>query len=63
MKNTQNIENWKMVVKTKEDDENEIIKYTYKIKKGVSKIQGALKVLKEMDYPKEIIYSILKWKE
>jgi DNA mismatch repair ATPase MutS len=63
MKNTQNIENWKMVVKTKEDDENEIINYTYKIKKGVSKIQGALKVLKEMDYPSEIIESIKKWKE
>lgn len=63
MKNTQNIENWKMVVKTKEEDENDIINYTYKIKKGVSKIQGALKVLKEMDYPKEIIESIVKWKE
>lgn len=62
MKNNRNIENLKMVVKTKEDDENDIIQYTYKIKKGVSKIQGALKVLKEMDYPKEIIDNILQWK-
>jgi len=29
--------------------------YTYKIKKGVSKIKGALKVLKDLDFPENII--------
>ena len=32
--------------------------YTYKMKKGISKIKGAIRVLKDMDYPKEIIDSI-----
>jgi hypothetical protein len=31
------------------------LKYTYKMKKGISKIQGAIKILEDMDYPKEII--------
>ena len=59
LKKTKNIENWKMDAIC---NENEDIQYTYKIKKGVSKIQGAIKVLKEMEYPKEIIDSILDWK-
>ena len=59
LKKTKNIKNWKMdAICT----ENEEIQYTYKIKKGVSKIQGAIKVLKDMQYPKEIIDSILEWK-
>jgi len=32
--------------------------YTYKIKKGISKVQGALQILEEMDYPKEIIQEV-----
>jgi DNA mismatch repair ATPase MutS len=32
--------------------------YTYKIKKGVSKIKGGIRVLKDMDYPDEIINTI-----
>jgi DNA mismatch repair ATPase MutS len=32
--------------------------YTYKIKKGVSKIKGGIRVLKDMDYPDEIIDTI-----
>lgn len=39
-------------------DENEGIKYTYKIKKGISKIQGATLILEEMKYPSEIIDTI-----
>ena len=34
------------------------IKYTYKLKKGISKEQGAVKVLQQLDYPKEIIENI-----
>ena len=59
IKKTKNIENWKMDAIYLENEE---IQYTYKIKKGVSKIQGAIKVLKDMKYPKEIIDSILEWK-
>jgi DNA mismatch repair ATPase MutS len=29
--------------------------YTYKIKKGISNIRGGIKVLKDMNYPEEII--------
>jgi hypothetical protein len=32
--------------------------YTYKMKKGISTIKGALRVLKDMDYPEEIIKTI-----
>jgi len=32
--------------------------YTYKMKRGISEIKGALRVLKDMDYPKEIINTI-----
>ena len=38
-----------------EDGENGDIRYTYKITKGISRIQGAIKVLKEMNYPTEIL--------
>jgi len=58
LKKSECIENWKMDAIIKDDD----IQYTYKIKKGISKIQGAIKVLKDMEYPKEIIDSILEWK-
>ena len=29
--------------------------YTYKIKKGISKVKGAMKVLKDLNYPENII--------
>jgi DNA mismatch repair ATPase MutS len=37
------------------------IEYSYKIVKGISKIQGAIKVLRDMDYPKEIIDTIASY--
>jgi len=37
------------------------LKYLYGIKKGISKIQGAVRVLKDMDYPREIIETIEKY--
>jgi hypothetical protein len=36
-------------------DEENNIQYQYSISKGLSKIQGAIKVLTDMDYPPEII--------
>ena len=38
----------------KMDNQGEL-KYTYRIKKGISKIQGAFCVLKSMNYPEEIL--------
>jgi hypothetical protein len=32
--------------------------YTYKIKKGISKVKGALKVLKDLEYPENIIINM-----
>ena len=49
--NEPNIENYNMEMVTHADD----IKYTYKIKKGISEIKGGLSVLKKLNYPLEII--------
>jgi len=54
-KKSNTIQNYKMVV---ENLENGALKYTYKMKKGISKIQGALKILEQMDYPDEIIQNV-----
>lgn len=48
-------QNYKMMVNVDEDGS---FKYTYKIKKGISKIKGGIRVLKDMNYPTEIIRSI-----
>lgn len=49
------IANWKM--DAVEDAEGEI-KYTYQIVKGISRVQGAIKVLRDMEYPAEILETI-----
>lgn len=59
LKKSERICNWKMEALC--DGDNGDIRYTYKIKKGISKIQGAIKVLKDMNYPDEIIENISKW--
>jgi hypothetical protein len=59
-KSNTRISNWKMdAIETESGD----IQYTYKILKGISKIQGAIKVLRDMDYPKEIIDMIIRYDE
>lgn len=54
-KKSERIENFKMQVNVLGNGDFD---YTYKMKKGISKIKGALRVLKDMDYPKEIIRTI-----
>ena len=54
------IENYKMNV---EILENGALKYTYKLKRGVSKIQGAIKILEQMNYPTEIINSVKNYSQ
>lgn len=51
-KKTKNIQNYKMDVVM--SDQNKI-EYTYKLKKGISKIHGAYSILENMDYPEEIL--------
>ena len=37
------------------EDEKEQFKYTYQLKNGISKVKGGMKVLRDMNYPNEII--------
>jgi len=52
------IANWKMDANM--DDIGEI-EYKYTISEGISTIQGAIKVLRDMEYPEEIISNILDY--
>lgn len=51
-KKSTKIENYKMEVEIMEDGS---FNYTYRLNRGISKIKGAVRVLKDMNYPKEII--------
>ena len=53
---SENVQNYKMDVQVLENGE---FHYTYKIKKGISKIKGAIRVMKDMKYPSEIIDAML----
>ena len=44
------------------EEEGELI-YTYHVEKGISTILGAMKVLKSMDYPEEILYGATSGEE
>jgi hypothetical protein len=55
---TKTVRNYKMDV---EFDSSGNIIYSYKVKRGISKIQGAIIVLEEMNYPSEIIDTIKKY--
>jgi hypothetical protein len=54
-KKHENIQNYQMNVV---QDENENLTYTYKLKRGISKIQGAIKILEQMEYPEEILQDV-----
>lgn len=56
LKKTKKIQNYQMVVNI--EHETNKIEYTYKIKKGISKVQGAVMILEDMKYPDEIINDI-----
>jgi DNA mismatch repair ATPase MutS len=42
-------------MKVKTNTTGDDFEYTYKIKKGISNVKGALKVLKDLEYPETII--------
>ena len=50
--------NYHMEIKTNKN--NNDFKFTYRIKKGISKIKGGLKVLKDLQYPDTIIDKLIK---
>ena len=52
LRNHERIKCCKMEAIVKEDEE---IEYTYKMKNGISKIQGAYSVLKQMNYPTDVL--------
>jgi hypothetical protein len=54
LKKSKLVNNFKMDVKKKKGK----LIYEYKLKKGISKIQGAVNILEEMNYPKEILDSV-----
>jgi hypothetical protein len=54
-RNSLRIQNYKMDVENLDDGG---LKYTYKMKKGISKIEGAVKILEQMEYPDEILDTI-----
>lgn len=56
LKKHKRIANYKMDVICNTNGE---LKYTYKLKKGISSIEGGIQILKQMDYPKEIIEHII----
>lgn len=59
LKKTGLVQNYKMGVEVCDDGS---MHYTYKMKKGISRVQGAVKILEQLDYPAEIIQSIKEYK-
>ena len=49
------LQNYKMDVNVLDDGNYE---YKYKLKKGISRIKGAIRVLKDLEYPIEILNDI-----
>ena len=56
LEKTKGIQNCKMVT----EKINNKIKYNYKLEPGISYVKGGINVLKEMNYPKEIIDNTIK---
>lgn len=54
LRKNKNIKNYKMIVEEKSDS---VIEYTYKMRPGISTVEGSISVLKQLDYPEEIIYN------
>jgi DNA mismatch repair ATPase MutS len=52
------IENFHMESKKIENERNRQIQHLYKLKKGISYVEGGLQVLSDLKFPQEIINSI-----
>jgi hypothetical protein len=55
LEKSKTVVNYKMDVSEKEDGS---IEYTYRIVKGISNVEGAVRILEQMNYPKEIMDAI-----
>ena len=53
LRKVKKIKNYKMIVNEKEDS---VLEYTYKMKSGISKVEGSISVLKQLNYPEEVIH-------
>ena len=53
-----NIKNYQMLVKK---EANKPIKYYYKLDKGITKVSGGIEILREMEYPTEIVDSFMNF--
>ena len=51
--NTKNVNNYKMISKINKENNN--LSYSYKLKKGISKVKGGIYVLKDLGFPREIL--------
>jgi hypothetical protein len=58
LRNCGRIQNYKMVIRQLGGGE---IEYTYKMRRGISRVQGAVKILEQLDYPGEIIQDIIHY--
>jgi hypothetical protein len=58
LEDSSSIANYRMDVKQEDDGK---LNFNYKLKPGICTIQGAIEILKEMDYPKDIIETIQKY--
>lgn len=58
LENNPKFENCHMDTKEDVNDKN-TFNYTYKLEKGISNVHGGMKVLRDMNYPKEIIDSTI----
>jgi energy-coupling factor transporter ATP-binding protein EcfA2 len=55
LRKNKRIKNYKMIV---EQDNNYMLKYNYNMKPGISLVEGSISVIKQMNYPEEIINDI-----
>lgn len=53
LESNQMVENYHMLTANKQESTD--FSYTYKLKKGISELRGGLKILSDMNYPKEIM--------
>jgi len=60
LRKNENIQSYKMDVI---ENQSGGLDYTYKMKKGVSKIQGAIHILQDMKYPEEIVHDVKNYGE
>jgi len=58
LEDSSDIANYRMDVKQEDDGK---LNFNYKLKPGICTIQGAIEILKAMDYPKDIIETIQKY--